>query len=112
MTTIFPDILRKMPEADLPLDGARAFISQSEAHQIVFMEFEKDIDVPEHSHASQWEIVLEGHAEIFIGGKRHIYGKGDRFSVPKGVKHSAKIHAGYASLAYFDQRDRYKTKRK
>ena len=110
MPTIFPDIVRKLPEADLLLKGAKVFISQTETHQIAFMEFSADTDVPEHSHASQWEIVLEGHVEVIIEGKRSIYGKGDRFYIPKDVKHSAKIHAGYAEMAIFNQNDRYKPK--
>ena len=112
MQTIFPDPVAKLPEAEIPLNGVKAFISQSETHQIVFMEFNDGTDVPEHSHASQWEIVLEGVAEVVIDGKRRLYGKGDRFFIEKDVKHSAKIHAGYASIAFFDQKDRYGQKRK
>ncbi|MFH0816206.1 MAG: cupin domain-containing protein [Methanobacteriota archaeon] len=111
MPSIYPEIVKALPEADIPFDGARVFISQAETHQIVFMEFDKDTDVPEHSHASQWEIVLEGRAEVTVEGRKNSYGKGDRFFIDKEVKHSARIHAGYASFAIFDQRDRYKPKR-
>ena len=43
-------------------------------------------------------------------GVKHTYTKGDRFYIPKGTKHSAKVYAGYASVAFFNQKDRYKKK--
>jgi quercetin dioxygenase-like cupin family protein len=40
------------------------------------MEFEKDTEVPPHSHNAQWGIVLEGEMEIIISGKLHHLKKG------------------------------------
>jgi hypothetical protein len=48
-----------LPEVDIPLEGVKAYLSQSENHQIIFMEFSEDVKAPEHSHESQWGIVLE-----------------------------------------------------
>ena len=53
-TKIFPDIISSLPEADIPLDGIKAYLSQGSNHQIIFMQFEKDVILPEHSHQSQW----------------------------------------------------------
>jgi len=60
MNKVFPEPIRNLPEANIPLEGLTAYISQSEKHQILFMEFEKDVDLPEHTHADQVGIVLEG----------------------------------------------------
>ncbi len=76
----------------------------------MFMEFSKDVAVPEHSHESQWAVVLEGRMDIVIGGETRILGKGDQYFIPKGVKHSAKIYAGYADVTFFNQKDRYRRK--
>ena len=73
------------------------------------MEFEKDIEIPEHSHESQWEIVLEGKVDYCEAGKTHTYKKGDRFFVKRG-KHSANVYAGYSCIMFFNQKDRYKKK--
>ena len=51
------------------------------------MEFEKDVDLPEHSHADQFGIVLEGMIELVIDGKKHRFTKGDRYHIPEGVRH-------------------------
>lgn len=110
MTEIFPDPIQRLPEADIPLDGVKAYMSQSDTHQIIFMVFEKDIDLPEHSHAAQIGIVLEGRIDLVIGGKKESYSKGDRYFIPKGVLHSGKIHSGYADITFFDQSDRYAKK--
>ena len=45
-----------------------------------------------------------------INGIIHTYKKGDRYFIPKGVKHAGKIYAGYAGIVFFDQSDRYKSK--
>lgn len=110
MSKIFPEPIRNLPEADIPLEGVKAYLSQSENHQIIFMEFSEDIEVPEHSHESQWGIVLEGKIDLTIDGIKKTYSRGDRYFIPKGIKHSAKIYAGYADITFFDQKERYKVK--
>jgi hypothetical protein len=39
-----------MPEADIQVKGIRAWILQSEKHQLVFFEMEPFAQVPEHRH--------------------------------------------------------------
>jgi quercetin dioxygenase-like cupin family protein len=112
MPDTFPESITNLPEAEIPLRGVRAYLSQAQNHQIVFMEFAEDTPVPEHSHGSQWEIVLEGRVEVSVDGTKRVYSKGDRFYISKGVKHSAYVFAGYAAFAFFDQVDRYKAKPK
>lgn len=99
-----------LPEADIQIKGIKAYLSQGENHQIIFMLFEEDIDLSEHSHEEQWGIVLEGKIELIIDGVKNIYIKGDRYSIPRGVRHSGKIFAGYADMTFFNQKDRYKVK--
>ena len=110
MLEIFPEPIRKLPEADIPMTGLKAFLFQSDNHQIIFMEFSEDVELPEHSHESQWGIVLEGKIDLVIDGVKHTYSKGDRYFIPKGVKHAAKIYNGYADITFFNEKNRYKTK--
>ena len=110
MSEIFPKPVRDLPEADIPIDGTKAYLSQSDSHQIIFMEFEKDVDLPEHSHAAQVGIVLEGKIELRMDGKKKIYTKGDRYYIPEGILHSGKIFAGYADITFFNEPDRYSKK--
>ncbi len=91
MNQVFPEPIRNLPEANIPLDGITAYLSQSDNHQILFMQFEKDADLPEHAHAAQMGIVLEGKIELIIGGEKQQFTKGDRYYIPEGVKHSGKI---------------------
>jgi len=81
MSNLFPEPITRLPEVDMPFSNYKAYLSQGENHQIIFIQFNEDIDLPEHSHESQWGIVLEG-----------------------------KIYAGYADMTFFNQRDRYGTK--
>ena len=110
MKSIFPQPIKNLPKVDVQFPGVTGYVAQTEKEQIVFMEFEKDTDVPEHSHESQWEIVLEGKVDYFEDNKKYTYKKGDRFFVQKDKKHSAKVYAGYACIMFFNQKDRYKKK--
>jgi mannose-6-phosphate isomerase-like protein (cupin superfamily) len=110
MSHVFPEPIKNLPEADIPLDGITAYLSQSETHQILFMQFEKDVDLPEHSHAAQMGIVLEGKIELVIGGEKRRFTRGDRYYIPAGVKHSGRIYAGYADVTFFNEPRRYSPK--
>jgi quercetin dioxygenase-like cupin family protein len=107
---LFPEIITKLPEADIPIEGVNSHLFQGENQQFVFMSFEKDAEVSEHSHEGQWGVVLDGEGELTVDGKKHAFKKGDTYFIPKGVKHSAKIRRGYKDLTLFDQKDRYKAK--
>jgi quercetin dioxygenase-like cupin family protein len=110
MSETFPEPIMNLPEADIPLKGIKAYLSQSENHQIIFMEFAEDVELPEHAHEDQWGIVLEGKIDLVIEGVKRTYTRGDRYFIPAGTKHSGKIYAGYADITFFNEKDRYKTK--
>ena len=110
MNNIFPKPITDLPKADIPLDGVKAFLSRAKTHQILFMQFEEDVDLPEHSHEAQIGFILEGKIKLTIDGKEYIYTKGDRYYIPSGVKHFGKIYAGYADITFFNQPDRYSEK--
>jgi quercetin dioxygenase-like cupin family protein len=107
---LFPPPILGLPQADIPLAGVEAYLSQGDDHQILFMTFNQDVDLPEHAHASQWGIVLEGRIDLTIDGETRSYLKGERYFIPADTLHSGRIHAGYADITYFDQVDRYPVK--
>lgn len=107
MPDIFPEPIQALPLADIPLDGVTAFLSQSDTDQIIFMQFQEEVELHEHAHQAQWGIVLEGSITLTIDGNSQTYTKGDRYFVPAGVLHSGTIHAGYADITFFNEPDRY-----
>lgn len=110
MKSNFNSPITNLPEADIPIKGVKAFLSQGNNHQIIFMEFSEDVDLVEHSHASQAGFVLEGKIDLIIDGVKHIFVKGDSYFIPENTKHSGKIYAGYADITFFNEKDRYNTK--
>lgn len=110
MSETFPEPIMNLPKADIPLKGIKAYLSQAENHQIIFMEFTEDVELPEHAHEDQWGIVLEGKIDLVIEGVKRTYTKGDRYFIPAGTKHSGKIYAGYADITFFNEKDRYRAK--
>ena len=110
MSEIFPEPIRNLPQAGIPLSGLKAYLSQGQNHQILFMEFAEDAEVQQHSHEAQWGVVLAGKIDLTINGIERKYSRGDSVFIPQGAKHSAKIYAGYADVSFFNQKDRYKVK--
>jgi quercetin dioxygenase-like cupin family protein len=104
----FPEAITRLPQADLPFAGAQAFISQAETHQVLFMEFAQDVELPEHTHAAQAGFVLAGRIDLTIGNEKHTYLAGERYFIPAGVEHGGRIYAGYADITFFDEPNRYK----
>ncbi|WP_136805700.1 cupin domain-containing protein [Desulfosediminicola flagellatus] len=107
MSSIFPLPITDLPRADIPLPGCTAHLSQGETHQILFMEFAEETLLPEHCHEAQVGFVLRGRIDLVIHGKEHTFTEGDRYYIPAGVLHSGKIHAGYADITFFDEKNRY-----
>lgn len=110
METVFPDPIMQLPEAEIPIEGIKAYLSQAENHQLIFMQFEKDVDLPEHSHAAQVGFVLRGKIELIIDGVKNEYKKGDIYFIPENIRHSGRIFAGYADITFFNEPDRYQKK--
>ena len=110
MKYVFSEPIYNLPEADIPVKGIKAYLSQGLNHQVIFMEFSEEVDLPEHVHESQWGIVVEGKIDLTVDGVKNTYIKGDSYFIPKNVKHGAKIYAGFAAIDFFDQVDRYRVK--
>ena len=109
-TQFFPDVIRELPEFEHNFKGLESHILQCEGKQIIFMSFEEETIIPEHSHEAQWAVVLDGRIELTVEGELHIYMRGDTYYLPAGIKHSAVIRKGYKDVTLFNQSDRYKVK--
>lgn len=106
----FPDFVRNLPEADLPFEGLRGWLLQSESGQVLFMEADTDVNVDEHAHGNQWGIVIDGRMKLTIGEETRTYARGDSYFIPAGVPHKAIIYPGFRALDYFEDRDRYRAR--
>lgn len=111
MTTYYPEIIRTLPEADIPFDGVRGWLSQSDDHQLVFFEIEPIGEVPEHKHGDQWGVVFEGEMELTMNGETRTCRKGDSYFIPAGVLHKATFREKTFLMDFFADRERYREKR-
>lgn len=108
----YPEVITSLPEAEVPFDGAKAWIMQGTLNQIVFFEFKAGIDLPEHSHSyPQWGIVIEGKMELKINGKPRTCQNGDEYLIPIQAKHSAKFLKRTRVMDFFSEKARYKSKK-
>ena len=104
----FPEMIKKLPEADIPFEGVRGWIAQGKDQQVAFMEIEPIGMVDPHSHGAQWGIVVEGEMDLTSGGITKTYKKGDSYFIPADVVHSANFKRRTWVIDYFDDVNRYK----
>ncbi|MPQ46727.1 cupin domain-containing protein [Marinifilum sp. N1E240] len=110
MNDIYPEMIKNLPEANIPFKGVRGWVAQGENHQIVFFEIEPIGEVPRHSHGAQWGMVIDGDMELTIGSETKKYRKGDHYYIPEEVLHSAKFNKRTIVMDYFAEKDRYELK--
>ena len=107
----YPEVITRLPEAEVALEGAKAWIMQGKQNQIVFCEFEAEIGLQEHSHNyAQWGIVIEGKMELKIDGKPRICQKGDEYLIPAQAKHCVNFLSHTRVIDLFSEKARYKPK--
>ena len=106
----WPDFVRALPEAELPFEGLRGWLLQSDSGQVLFMEADVEVIVPQHSHGNQWGVVIDGKIELTIGGDTQTYASGDTYVIPVGTPHYARIHSGFRAIDYFTDHNRYRAR--
>ena len=107
MNDFYPETITGLPEADIPFEVVKGWLSQSDDHQIVFFEIEAIGGVAEHKHGAQWGTVFEGEMELTIGGKTRTFKKGDSYFIPEGVLHSATFKKKTWLMDFFADKNRY-----
>ena len=110
MSWDFPEFIRALPELDIDLKGVSGHLMQAGPQQVAFVRFDEDVEVPEHSHRAQWELVVAGEVHLRLEGEEHRSRPGDAFYIPAGVPHSATVKSGYRAVIFFDQPDRYRAR--
>jgi quercetin dioxygenase-like cupin family protein len=107
----YPEVITRLPEADIPFEGVKAWILQADMSQLVFFEFEADAKVPEHSHTyPQWGMVIAGKMELVIDGKPLMCEKGSEYLVPARAKHFVRFLSRTRVMDFFSEKNRYKPK--
>ena len=103
-------MITDLPEADIPFEGVKGWLIQGENQQIVFMDIAPIGEVTEHTHSAQFGVVLDGKMTLAIGGESKLYQKGDTYSIPEGVPHSAVFHSQVKVIDMFGEKARYTAK--
>lgn len=108
----YPEMIRSLPEIDIPLAGVKGWLIQSDNRQVVLFEIEPIGKIPDHTHGAQWGIVLDGKMKLTIAGQTKVYHNGDSYFIPSGTVHSAEFLTKVRVIDFFEDKDRYNMKRK
>jgi len=106
----FPEFIKNLPQADIPIEGITGWLQNGEHGQVLFLQTDRKITVPEHSHGDQWGIVIDGEMELTIAGETKKYVQGDSYFIPAGTMHGAVLYKDFRALDHFADKERYKTK--
>ena len=107
----YPEVITRLPEADIKFEGIRAWILQSEEHQLVFFEMKASASAPEHSHDYvQWGFMIKGKMELTVNGEKRIVESGDEYVIPAQAKHSARFLVKSRLIDFFSEKNRYRIK--
>jgi len=104
----FPQFIRNLPRADIPLEEVDAWILQGYDSQVLLLKVDEEKHLPEHTHGDQWGIVIDGEMELTIEGKAETYHRGDSYFIPAGAIHKAILHEGFRALDIFADKNRYR----
>jgi quercetin dioxygenase-like cupin family protein len=107
---IYPKMITKLPEAEIPLEGVKGWLLQGINKRVVFFDIEPNASIPEHSHGEQWGVVVNGEAELMVNGVKKICRKGDTYPIPAGAVHSVTFRTRFKTINFFAEVDRYKSK--
>lgn len=108
---LFPDMIEKLPDVDIPFPGVTGKLFQGPGMQAVFFSLEGTGEIPPHHHQAQWGVILKGEADLTVDGVTTRYRRGDSYYIPAGAIHSIKILAPLKALEFFNEPERYRPKR-
>jgi len=106
----YPETIRTLPEADIPLEGVKGWLLRGEGRQVVFFEIEPIGAIPEHTHSAQFGVVLDGEMTLTVAGVSRRYRRGDTYFIPAGTPHSAVFHTRFRAIDVFDEPARYRAR--
>ena len=107
---LFPEMIEKLPDIDIPFPNVQGKLFQGPKMQAVFFTIEGSGEIPPHHHQAQWGVMLEGEAELTVEGKKQILRRGDSYFIPAGSVHSIRILSPMKALDFFNEPGRYQTK--
>jgi quercetin dioxygenase-like cupin family protein len=108
---LYPPMIEKLPEIDMPVPGVQGRLFQGKAMQAVFFNVEAAGAIPPHAHQAQWGVVLEGEMELTVDGVTRRCSRGDSYYIPAGAVHAVRILSPMKALDVFDEPSRYAVKK-
>ena len=107
---LYPEFIKKLPEADLPIEKVVGYLLQGNRGQICFLILNPALKSPNIHMAINGGVVLEGELSLTIGEETKRMAKGDSYYISAGVVHSAKFDQACKVLDFFEDADRYQPK--
>jgi quercetin dioxygenase-like cupin family protein len=109
MSENLPQIIKALPKVKTPTDSIKGHLLQGISNQAVIFEAKAGTQIPVHTHAAEWGIVVEGEFEITIGNEKTIYRKGDTFYISENTPHSGYFITDVISFHFLNDDSYFKS---
>jgi quercetin dioxygenase-like cupin family protein len=103
-----PPEIRSLPQIEMPVAGVTGYGMQNHEKQLVFFIMEEGVSFPDHSHCTQSGTIISGEMTMEINGQTELYGPGDHYHVPEGIRHRTHFSKQTFLIDLSDAPDRYK----
>ncbi|QLA17509.1 cupin domain-containing protein [Desulfolutivibrio sulfoxidireducens] len=110
MKADLPAMISKLPEISMPMEEVKGYLIQGQTNQAIFFIVKAGTLLPDHTHAAQWGIIIDGEFEITINGKKTLYRKGDSYFIPENTVHSGYYVTDVISFDVFDDNNKFHIK--
>ena len=99
---MFPEIVKKMHSDNYGVEGLEVYYDHTPVGTVYFFGTKNPFNLPEHSHAEQFGMVIKGEVTYKINGETKTYKAGESYSIPAGVKHVTYYSANFSEMGYVD----------
>jgi quercetin dioxygenase-like cupin family protein len=110
MKADLPEMITTLPGVSMPTDDIQGYLIQGETNQAILFKVKAGTHFPDHTHAAQWGVIIDGEFEIIINGNKTTYRKGDTYFVPENTVHSGYYITDVISFDVFDDKNKFHVK--
>jgi catechol 2,3-dioxygenase-like lactoylglutathione lyase family enzyme/quercetin dioxygenase-like cupin family protein len=106
----FIEAIRGLPQVDVH-PSVNGYLAQGDDYQVVFMEFDDSVEMPDMAHTDHWGVVVDGSLELTVAGKHRLLRPGESFHIPRGARYRLRGRKGYRMVTIVFDKEHFRLKK-